>query len=108
MATIKTSELSGLALDWAVAKCGYQYRPVDVPKYSSDWSQAGPIIEREGISIVREGGSEFFSEVLWSGERRWHCDRKTGPTPLIAAMRCHVASKLGDAVDVPDVLIVKP
>ena len=28
-----------------------------------------------------------------------------GPTPLIAAMRCFVASKLGDEVDVPDELI---
>ena len=27
-----------------------------------------------------------------------------GPTPLIAAMRCYVASKLGDEVEVPDEL----
>jgi len=24
-----------------------------------------------------------------------------GPTPLIAAMRCYVASKMGDEIDVP-------
>ena len=29
----------------------------------------------------------------------------SGPTPLIAAMRCYVASKLGDEVDVPEELV---
>ena len=29
----------------------------------------------------------------------------TGPTPLIAAMRCYVASKLGDEVNVPEDLL---
>jgi hypothetical protein len=27
-----------------------------------------------------------------------------GPTPLIAAMRCYVASKLGDEVEIPSEL----
>lgn len=27
-----------------------------------------------------------------------------GPTPLIAAMRCYVASKLGDNVEIPEKL----
>jgi hypothetical protein len=27
-----------------------------------------------------------------------------GPTPLIAAMRCYVASKLGDEVELPEEL----
>jgi hypothetical protein len=27
-----------------------------------------------------------------------------GPTPLIAAMRCYVASKLGDYIDIPEEL----
>lgn len=29
-----------------------------------------------------------------------------GPTPLIAAMRCYVASKLGEEVEIPDEHIV--
>ena len=33
----------------------------------------------------------------------WTCER--GPTKLIAAMRCYVASKLGDEVDVPEELL---
>lgn len=28
----------------------------------------------------------------------------TGPTPLIAAMRCYTKSKLGDEVEAPDTL----
>jgi hypothetical protein len=28
-----------------------------------------------------------------------------GPTPLIAVMRCYVASKLGDTVDIPEELL---
>jgi len=28
----------------------------------------------------------------------------SGPTPLIAAMRCFVASKVGDEVEIPDIL----
>jgi hypothetical protein len=28
-----------------------------------------------------------------------------GPTPLVAAMRCYVASKMGDEVDVPEDLL---
>ena len=32
----------------------------------------------------------------------------TGPTPLIAAMRYLIASKLGDEVEVPDELLCTP
>jgi hypothetical protein len=28
-----------------------------------------------------------------------------GPTPLIAAMRCYVASKLGDEIEIPEELL---
>jgi hypothetical protein len=31
--------------------------------------------------------------------------RAEGPTPLIAAMRCYVASKLGDTVEIPEELL---
>lgn len=111
---MKVCELTGTALDWAVEKCekrvgqvylrdGKCYEPLfeEFLCYSTDWSQGGPIIEREGISVMRvykdydepwcaERGEEHFTEA---------------PTPLIAAMRCYVASKLGDEVDVPPALI---
>jgi hypothetical protein len=109
---MKTHELTGSALDWAVAKCeGEDYSPVTTysgigaefppTNYSTDWSQGGPIIEREGIDIaVSESGEE------WNAQYRFKKIRDdeywSGPTPLIAAMRCYVASKLGDEVEIPE------
>jgi hypothetical protein len=102
---MKTSELTGAALDWAVQIAeGYvQPDPIDFArncfKPSTDWAQGGPIIERERIDV-------------WAWEKNWSAGdnkalntRAHGPTPLIAAMRCYVASKLGDDVDVPEELI---
>lgn len=150
---MKTSELTGAALDWAVAKCdGYerkirfnaykewedlvrtQVRDDDYTIYSpsTDWAQGGPIIERERISIIRleddsatdDNGDycgrisvygavlgEYFDEdqLRSSYGEAWgeivYIDYELvtkGQTPLIAAMRCYVASKLGDNVELPD------
>lgn len=119
---IKTAELTGAALDWAVAKCeGYRLDLVPEGSYqpSTDWSQGGPIIEREGILLrpIRRPGHAMDGKCLamYDGENtgslvRW-VKREDflghywiGPTPLIAAMRCYVASKLGDKVDAPEEL----
>ena len=101
---IKTSELTGAALDWAVAKAaGQTYHGPAWTKPSTDWKQGGPIIEREGIGF-RRGYSDESGFKGWVAQR-WAQDTtvfEEGPTPLIAAMRCYVASKLGDEVDVPD------
>ena len=111
---VKTSELKGHALNWAVARCegagsalvethsrgvvlllsdatahcdiGEAYAP------STNWSQGGPIIEREKMGVFPTHGG-------------WAAGLQSGPTPLIAAMRCYVASTLGDEVEVPDSLI---
>ena len=58
-------------------------------------AQGGPIIEREMIAI-------WFSKGDWKSQRRDTSAGVHGPTPLIAAMRCYVASKLGDMVEVPE------
>ena len=112
---MKTSNLTGPALDWAVAKAegpdsvAACYYDDDTPLYldeapqqewhpSTDWAQGGPIIERECIFIaptwdgVTAGSSARASRTAWI----------EGPTPLIAAMRCYVASKLGDEVEIPE------
>jgi hypothetical protein len=113
---MKTSELTGTALDWAVAKCeglllpdggnlqifnkqlrahpaklGTLYTP------SIDWAQGGPIIEREGITLTHQADQ-------WSAQTDDDLFAY-GPTPLIAAMRCYVASKLGDDVEIPEELM---
>lgn len=139
---VKTSELIGPALDWAVAKAkgtrvqiaeqrNYGQRPFIPRKWvqywseeafdyvtfdpSADWEQGGSIIEREGIALwlstTPEAGKWAAADNKWmeldpesdeflNGPDPWH-----GPTPLVAAMRCFVASKLGDEVDVPEELL---
>lgn len=123
---MKTSELTGPALDWAVAKCeGFDETTylrnaiitkdvhgkavgITVPinreyvwwKPSTDWSQGGPIIEREKIDVEN---IEYLQGEPW-GASTATCNQ-AGPTPLIAAMRCHVASKLGAEIDIPKELL---
>lgn len=104
---IKTSELTGAALDWAVAKCepgalcnwpNY----TRLPGYSADPAQGHPIIERALIRLWNEqrpDGSTF-----WTASKP-PAFREYGPTALIAAMRCYVVSKLGDEVEVPEELV---
>lgn len=94
---MKTSELTGIALDWAVGTTG-EY---GVGFFSTDWAKGGPIIEREAIQITPdEYKGAWFAYTTNEGEAY----EGTGPTPLIAAMRCYVASKLGDDIDVPEEL----
>lgn len=103
---MKTSELTGAALDWAVAKCEglpdteYARSHMDAWPYSTDWAQGGPIIEREKITVRFWEGEDFVHAYKWNTEG-W----MEGPTPLIAAMRCYVASKLGDDIEIPEELI---
>lgn len=101
---MKTAELTGTALDWAVAKAdvvkvtvieGQIVWPEDYEP-STKWALGGPIIERWMIDCdtYRHG---------WRAARHVSTTPTYGygPTPLIAAMRCYVASKLGDEVDIP-------
>jgi hypothetical protein len=106
---MKTSELTGAALDWAVAKCesltvridGGMVRLIGQPfdrhydfwAPSTDWEQGGPIIEREGVALYLYGNQEWNAHV---GHKE-----SIGQTPLIAAMRCFIAFKLGDEVEIP-------
>jgi len=107
---METSKLTGAALDWAVAKCevGAEFiGEINDPHfYSTDWANGGPIIEREGISLSREFVSGQFNEIEWAcwtpAFVRDDADAfGYGPTPLVAAMRCYVSSKLGDEVEIP-------
>lgn len=111
---IKTSELTGDALDWAVWQIEKEinYTPEQTQHmhpwpFSEKWEDGGPIIERERIGFEHRG-----SPTGWIARHPWKTQdekgtnlRCSGPTPLIAAMRCFVASKLGDEVDIPDELL---
>ena len=120
---IKTSELIGHVLDWAVAMAegkkvlsGPPIRVASIHKClageyqvskpfspTTDWAQMGPIIEREFITLDYDC---FGPQPVWIGTHR-SADGTSrihafADTPLIAAARCYVASKLGDELDIPD------
>lgn len=106
---MKTNELTGAALDWAVAKCeGVEVlvierqivHPEDYEP-STDWAQGGPIIEREGISHGKTRNGKSHAAWIGCASDFGMVNFYTGETPLIAAMRCYVASKLGEEVDIP-------
>ena len=123
---MKTIELTGAALDWAVVKCeGYfeidmaeirngvlRVHYFDKCSPTTDWALGGPIIEREGIDIRRRNDqwvAEWWPDnsgmAKKPSQRFTHNRFMSGPTPLIAAMRCYVASKLGDEVQIPEELV---
>ena len=109
---LKLSETTPIQINWLVAEAlnpGDGARilanEIDFIQYHEDWAHGGPIIEWEKIELKYLGydnppywGALKFSPSKY--ERR----AATGPTPLIAAMRCYVASKLGDEVEIPEEL----
>ncbi len=116
---IKTSELTGAVLDWAVAMClpddEFLFSPAPYlpdengqPAWfnpSTSSQDAFPIIDREGI-LFRPSpfpNSKFAAclGVDWDTG----IALQMGSTPLVAAMRCFVASRLGQEIDVPDELL---
>ena len=124
---IKTSELIGPALDWAVAKCeghkpvftrhwvtpshpeGPRRVCVPAPSWvqpfepSANWAQGGPIISREAHNLFKHnGGTEWCCACYVPRDGYTAIVTADGPTPLIAAMRCYVASKLGTVVEVAE------
>ena len=73
--------------------------------YSTDWAQGGPIIEREEIDLCNYTSRRVSKlAALWLAVKGLHDHKQVGNTPLIAAMRCYVVSKLGEEVEVPDEL----
>lgn len=146
---MKTCLLSGTALDWAVAKAsGIQNIGINVVtglvwlidgpfkaycRPSTDWSQAGPIIAREEISIIRCADDygrdcrgfcnnkripvwgavigQYGTQSSYEGEcyapqyEISESDVVYGPTPLVAAMRHFVFLKMGEDIELPKELL---
>lgn len=112
---MKTAELTGASLDWAVAKCEGLSTYIEVVEGftpSTDWAQGGAIIEREKISTWFHSeydcwcaaGLAWMDADVESDEFFTLPEAFRGPTVLVAAMRCYVASKLGDEVNIPEEL----
>ena len=101
---MKTAELTGAALDWAVATAKGDkiiLAEEDWNWYSTDWTQAGPIIESYRITIQFDGDGIRCDLTTDDGGFFVGFDESS---PLIAAMRCYVASRLGDEVELPSVV----
>lgn len=108
---MKTSELTGPALDWAVVKLEYpgvtelarfpglflECHECGDYTFSTDWSQGGPILEREKVTLKENSCGHWFAKVPGGTWVR-------GSSPLIAVCRCYVASKLGGEVELPEEL----
>ena len=126
---MKTSELKKGALDWAVAQAAgitvypskqgknwmsKRWMTADYGEFnhrhgtpwwnpSWNWSQGGLIIQREGLGIwMYQWNEQGEPENGWYAEDKNGDHVQTGTTPLKAAMRCYVASKLGDEVEIPE------
>ena len=123
----QSNELTGMALNWAVATAMGLTRLkgdrskgesgdlfVEVPlgngtfnlirwSPSTNWGQAGPIIEECGMGVyrnyVRDGSGKWEGYV--AAMRDPH-GVGTGSSMCEAAMRCFVAGKLGEEVDIPE------
>ena len=127
---MKTNELSGAALDWAVAKCEFpelvwgetiglsahardlivipdRKAPDCYWQPSTNWAQGGKIIERERICLEDAAGMYWTAALVHEDKEYGGVKRaeEQGTTPLVAAMRCYVASKMGDEVQLPAGLI---
>ena len=111
---IRSRDLAGRALDLAVARAeglayadGWLVRPsrradgrwkgehtMPLADYrpSQDWEVAGPIIEREQISVCCDSRGWLAHK----GYGLWQSYLATGDNALQAAMRCYVISRFGD------------
>lgn len=126
---VKTQDLSGAALDWAVAQIGevktvmLSVKSQEAKKPfalfgslalpvgggeegyspSSCWHCGGPLIEKYKLDI---GAPMENNNGPWNAATEWgHPNGYKGETPLIAACRAIVSSVLGDTVSVPKELL---
>lgn len=120
---VKTAELIGRALDWAVAKAvgidvkanktddlwnlSAEVLVWDIPNYSTNWAQGGPLKSKYLVdSFYMAQGREVKCKCLGRNGRDLLSKPEVyGPTELIAACRAIVASEFGDTVMVPAELI---
>lgn len=117
--SVKTSELEGAALDWAVAKAvGQDFTSFpwiktdllcdrtgewieDQWSPSTDWAQGGPLLDAHACHMEQYPLAKNEPWVVWvRDDKAGEC----GDTLLIAAMRAIGAAELGDTADIPEEL----
>ncbi|MFU7495819.1 phage protein NinX family protein [Pseudomonas aeruginosa] len=130
---VKTCELEGPALDWAVAKAsrleltsikfgsGVWVKGLLPPgimpnatrwEPSNNWAQAGPLIEKfhiqtsyNGNGFSRSPTREYWCAYVCEDSGQELRPSGGGPTAIIAACRAIVTASLGETVSVPAELI---
>lgn len=124
---VKTAELQGMALDWAVTGTGcltieqnglrfdQQHRPTvggdfEIPyQPSTNWSQGGPLITRFNIDLTIERNDLIYASVCDDSGMPvipGDVNGAFGSTHLIAACRALIAYKTGDWVCIPKELLL--
>ena len=98
---MKVSELEGAALDYWVARANGKNPAIadvvsQVAHYSTNAVAAVRIIERERLVISPLDNEDGW--IVAHSRDGFGSKSMTGPTLLIAAMRCFVASKYGEEV----------
>ena len=94
--------------DPKIAPLDYEHDRIRVQSYrpTTDWAQAGPIIEREIHTLMERNGvweAECFHP-KFPNKGRFCYVSTNGATPLIASMRAFVSSRLGNEVEIPEEL----
>ncbi|MCT8345145.1 MULTISPECIES: DUF2591 family protein [Photorhabdus] len=101
---IKTENLTGRALDYAVAICDgwsadYLDKNLDVmPKYSAEWSECGQLIEKYITALALHTKREYWIAGSGGYGTSW------GETVQITVCREVVRKHIGDEVEIPDEL----
>jgi hypothetical protein len=131
MIEMKTRDLIGKPLNWAVAQYADKHVTLEDIHWenycpSTDWAVGGPIIERAHIAILSVATAQY-AVGQWAAEADlrqqpsdlgegyaheedlgylFYANAVTyGPTPLVAAMRCLVIEKFGETVKIPKELL---
>ena len=127
---IETSKLTGIALDWAVAKCegvelnekllkqgvllenslrGMIQNRHNNYSPSTYWDLGGPILD----SMIKKGFLIQSTDPMYknlppfkASLDNWE-NGNYGETILITTMRCYVLSKLGNEIEIPDELMAE-
>lgn len=120
---MKTAELVREGLNWAVAQAeglpaliypaDPHYVYIDLPGRgcgpyhpSHNWSQGGPLIESEELTVEPSAWDWKGACVLWRAQQEGESVYFEHTNLLVAAMRAVVHAKIGDTVSVPKELLV--
>ena len=119
---VKTHDLTGAALDYAVAICNWpelvwgdtiglsaharglivipeRKEPDCYWSPSTNWSQGGPLVQQGLLMVSPNPGSG------WRCQAFLDTNIYEGISLLVAAMRCYVGQTIGGEIDIPNELI---